>query len=65
MNSAKLRGVIAERGKTQSEVAAAIGIAPRTFFNKMKKGTFGVDEAEKIVNFLKIENPLEIFFPGR
>lgn len=65
MNTAKLRGVIAERGKTQSEVAVAIGIAPRTFSHKMKNGTFGVDEAEKMVAFLNIENPIEIFFPGR
>ena len=61
MNAAKLRGVIAERGKTQNDVAIAIGITPRTFYAKMKSGHFGVDEAEKMVKYLDIQNPADIF----
>ena len=37
MNTNKLRGVIAERGMTQRQVAAAIGMTERTFYTKMKK----------------------------
>ncbi len=62
MNVAKLRGIIAERGMSQRNVAAFLGITERTFYAKMKKGIFGTDEAQKMTDFLKIENPAEIFF---
>lgn len=58
----KLRGVMAERQKTQAEVAKAIGISPRTFSTKMKKGVFGSDEIEVMVDFLDIDHPASIFF---
>jgi len=58
----KLRGIIAERGLSQSKVARIIGIADRTFYEKMKKGSFSVDEAQKMVDLLDIQNPSEIFF---
>lgn len=58
----KLRGVIAERQKTQAEVAKAIGISPRTFATKMKKGVFGSDEIEVMVDYLDIDQPMSIFF---
>lgn len=61
MNSNKLRGVIAERGFSQRDVANAIGISEKTFYLKMKKGVFGTDEAEKMIKLLNIENPAEIF----
>lgn len=61
MNSSKLRGVIAERGFSQRDVANAIGISEKTFYLKMKKGVFGTDEAEKMIKLLGIENPAEIF----
>ncbi len=58
----KLRGKIAENGVSQCDVAKAIGITEKTFYLKMKKGVFGSDEIEKMVDFLHIENPQEIFF---
>lgn len=58
----KLRGIIAERRKTQNQVARAMGISPKSFYNKMQRGVFGTDEAEKIVEYLAIENPAAIFF---
>ena len=61
MNINKLRGVIAERGFSQRDVANAIGINEKTFYLKMKKGVFGTDEAEKMIKLLSIENPAEIF----
>lgn len=57
-----LRGVIAREGKSQREVAAEIGITEKTFYLKMKKGVFGSDEMEKMIDCLHIENPGEIFF---
>lgn len=58
----KLRGVIAERGLAQSDVAAIIGITPKTFYEKMKIGVFGSDEIQKMIDSLKIEDPMSIFF---
>ena len=58
----KLNGIIAERGHSQSDVAKAIGIHPKTFYNKMKKGVFGSDEIEAMVDYLHIAHPWEIFF---
>lgn len=58
----KLRGVIAERGKSQADVAAMIGITPKTFYEKMKIGVFGSDEIQKMIDGLQIETPMDIFF---
>lgn len=57
-----LRGVIAAKGFTQQEVAVHIGITPKTFYSKMKKGVFGSDEMESMIDLLAIENPSAIFF---
>jgi transposase len=58
----ELRGIIAKNGKSQRDVATAIGVTEKTFYLKMKKGDFGSDEIEKMIDFLQIENPVDIFF---
>lgn len=58
----KLRGVMAERKKTQADVAKAIGCSTRTFATKMKKGVFGSDEIDIMVDYLDIDQPMSIFF---
>lgn len=58
----KLRGIIAERGESQQKVADHLGISKNTFYRKMKKGIFDSDEIEKMVMYLGIKNPMEIFF---
>ena len=58
----ELKGLIAKQGLHQTDVAKAIGITPKTFYEKMKKGVFGSDEMEKMIIILKIENPEKIFF---
>ena len=57
-----LKGIIVSNGMTQQDVAKEIGIAPRTFYSKMKKGVFGSDEMEAMIDLLNIENPGSIFF---
>lgn len=57
-----LRGVIAANGMSQQDVAKEIGIAPKTFYSKMKKGVFGSNEMEAMIDLLSIENPQAIFF---
>lgn len=61
MKIAKRKGIIAERGFSQVEVAKAIRVSEKTFYNKMKNGVFRTDEAEAITEFLKIPNPEDIF----
>ena len=61
MNAARLRGIIAENGLSQREVAKAIGLSEKTFYAKMKKGVFGTDEAEAMIRLLNIKNPAVIF----
>ena len=51
----------AYRGKTQNEVAKALGITPKTFFLKLKKRVFGADEIEVMIDYLSIGDPLSIF----
>ena len=57
-----LRGLIAQKGKSQSDVAKALGITPKTFYTKMKTGIFGSDEMEALIQLLDIDNPADIFF---
>ena len=58
----KLRGVIAERRMTQTDVANAIWISPKTFYEKMQRGVFGSDEIMVMIDVLNIEDPMTIFF---
>lgn len=58
----KLRGKMAEKGRTGIDMARVINKTPKTFYEKMKKGVFDSDEITAIVEDLNIENPMEIFF---
>ena len=64
VNTNKLRGIIVERGLSQPKVAEMLGITPKTFYNKMKKGVFDSDEISQMIKQLSIENPIwvEVFF---
>ena len=58
----ELRGVIEKNGYSQSDIAKMIGITPKTFYEKMKIGVFGSDEIQVMIDNLKIEDPIAIFF---
>lgn len=58
----KLKGIITERGLSQRDVAEHLGMTPKTFYTKMKKGVFDSDEMLDMIRYLGIENPTEIFF---
>jgi ERCC4-related helicase len=62
VNVSKLRGKMAEKGRTGIDMARVIKKTPKTFYEKMKKGIFDSDEITAIVEDLDIENPMEIFF---
>jgi predicted XRE-type DNA-binding protein len=57
-----LRGIIAKNGFSQSQVASIIGITPKTFYDKMKKGVFNSNEMEVMIDVLDIQNPASVFF---
>lgn len=61
-NGNQLRAEIIRAGMTQKQVAESIGITPNTFSQKINSGTFGLDEAEKMIKLLGIRNPGAIFF---
>ena len=57
-----LKNIIFARDMTQKDVEEHLNMAPKTFYAKMKKGVFGSDEMEGMIELLSIENPIEIFF---
>lgn len=58
----KLKAAIVERGLTQEKVAKMLGITPKTFYEKMKRGNFGTAEAKVLIDKLDIRDPIQIFF---
>lgn len=62
MNVDKLRGVLAEKRYTYKKMAEILGIAPKTFSEKMKKGIFNSDEMKVMADELKLTDPWTIFF---
>jgi len=62
INVNKLRGIIAEQNLSQRKVAKHLCIREKTFYEKMKKGVFKSDEIAKMIRYLDISNPMEIFF---
>ena len=58
----ELRGIIAKNNLSQAKVAEALGITPKTFYEKMNRGVFGSDEIEAMIQLLKIDDPVAIFF---
>ena len=62
VDTLKLKGAIVQNGKTQEDVARYLGIVPKTFYLKMKKGIFDSNEMEKMIDLLKIDDPVSIFF---
>jgi len=62
VDTTKLKSVIVLNNLTQEKVARAIGMSPKTFYCKMKKGVFGSDDIEKMIDLLKMDDPISIFF---
>ena len=57
-----LKAEIVRNGYRQNTIAELLGMSEKTFISRMKKGNFGIDEAEKLIKVLHINNPGEIFF---
>lgn len=57
-----LKAEIVRNGLTQGQVASKIGMTATTFSQKIRNNGFGLDEADKLIELLGIQNPSEIFF---
>ena len=49
IDTQKLKGIIAEKNTSQRQVAFALGMTEKTFYEKMKIGIFGSDEIDKMI----------------
>lgn len=59
----RLKGRMAELGITQMQLAKELGISLQALNQKLNgKTDMSINEAEKIIKVLKIENPNSIFF---
>lgn len=59
----EFRAQIVRAGKTNKEVASHLGIDESTLYRKIKAGgNFTREEINKMIIFLEIKNPGEIFF---
>lgn len=62
-NKNKFKASIVAAGKTANDLATELGINESTLYRKISNdGAFTRQEMQKIITFLKIENPLDIFF---
>ncbi len=62
MNVPALKAEIARNELTYAQVANRIGMSETTFWRRLKKGDFGIDEANRLISVLNISAPELIFF---
>jgi len=62
INATLIKAKIVENEMTQAELANKLGMTAKTFSIKLKTGKFGLDEAGKMIEILKIDNPEKYFF---
>ena len=63
MNKALLEYRMKEKGKSISDMCEMLGISRSAFYRKcVGISEFTQSEIQKIVNFLELDSPVEIFF---
>lgn len=62
LNVKSLKAHMVLHGYTNAKIAKVLGMSPRTFSTRLKTGDFGVKEIEILVDILKLDNPIDIFF---
>ena len=63
MNSALLEDKMKAKGKTITDMCRMLGISRSAFYRKRKGiSEFTQNEIRKIVKFLDLDSPVEIFF---
>ena len=61
-SEANIRAEITRAGKTMAEVACALNITRPTLLRRLREGKLGLDDANKLIEFLGIKNPSYVFF---
>lgn len=62
-NKNRFKACVIESGKSISEAAQYLGISESTMYRKIERnGDFKREEIEKLILFLNIKNPMDIFF---
>lgn len=61
----KLIGEMAARRISGRKMAEKLGVSPKTFYTKMKRGVFGTDEVEIMIKELELNDPMAIFFANK
>ena len=59
---ANVRAEIARAGKTTTEVANYLGITRPTLLKRLREGKLGIEDANKLTEFLHIKDPGFVFF---
>ena len=63
MNKALLEYAMSGKGKSISNMCEMLGISRSAFYRKCNgKSEFTMSEIKKIVDFLELDSPVEIFF---
>ena len=63
MNTALLEYKMKENGKSIADMCEMLGISRSAFYRKCNgKSEFTQSEIQKIVTYLKLDSPVEIFF---
>lgn len=63
MNKALLYNIMKEKGKSISDMYIMLGISRSAFYRKCNgKSEFTQSEMQKIVEYLNLNSPVEIFF---
>lgn len=66
MNKARLEYEMAVRGVSRTDMCDALGISRSAFYRKCTGTTeFTLSEIQKIIDFLGLESPMEIFFTAK
>lgn len=56
-----LKAELAKKRKTITWLAEQFGITPQAMSTRINSGNFKVKDAQKVIELLEIENPVEIF----
>ena len=62
LDGERLLAALERRGASPEKAAKALGMSPGSFCRKLSSGSFGIQEADRLVKLFKIERPGDIFF---
>lgn len=62
VNTNELKALMVRKELTQKDVAKKLNISEKTLYLRMKKGVFGSDEIENLIELLDIKDPMSVFF---